>query len=123
MENTVFYNKQDSPSVVNFKLKKGIGLIDNIKSYILSAFRTRVLEVARDEDASDSNFDVFKVILDDENGNKDVSFVREMLGFRGQYYSIPFAKFDYQNGETGNLRADIQNLFYPYCRKFEPVKA
>ena len=121
MENTVFYNQQDSPSVVNLKLKKGIGIVKNIRSYILAAFRTRILEVTMD--ASDPNFDVFKVTLDDEGGSKDVSVVREMLGFKGQFYSIPYAKFDFQKGEKGNLRTELSNLFYPYCRKFEPVKA
>ena len=97
MENEIFYSKRDPPNLMNFKLKKGFCNIENIKSYIISAFNTRVLEVERDSVSSDQDpkFDTFKITLDDEEGKKDVSVVRDLLGFKGQYYSIPYANCDF----------------------------
>jgi len=38
MENTIYYYGDDPHSIIYFKLKKGTGIIKNIKSYLKAAF-------------------------------------------------------------------------------------
>lgn len=51
----------------------------------------------------------------------DYSFIKNTLGFKGQFYSIPYAGIDFSKGHAGGSYAEIGRMYCAFSSRLEDM--
>ena len=51
----------------------------------------------------------------------NLAFLKGSLGFKGSFYSIPFANIDFSKGHSSEMTTQLFNMYISICKRVEKI--